>query len=411
MSKYSKFLAVFSYFFFSAGTSALGFIAAMLMMRFMPPEEFGRLALFFSLQFVAVPMVSFAADNLIAINKSKLSIVDYDHFRRSYVTFAYLMFTLVLISFYVLYIIGILNDLIFILIPIFGLVRFIISMASIEYVMEELSVQYGKMSFFTTLTSLILTFIFLSLLSGVAEWRIFALLIADLIFVILRYKNRLNLLLTFSFDKKIIKDISKFGFPLLLAVAPAWALNESDKIIVAKYTDLASVGYYSVACTIGGIMVTFNTAVLNTMIPKIYENLIMPSEHILIITKKYLNIFLLATTCFGVIFAFIYGLSSEFLLPEKYADARKIVYIIILLSLFRGIYAVLATITDYYQMTVVKLKGIIYGGITAVITSIMGVLKFGIIGAAVGVGLGYLVLSLVLWIALARKSSFTYKLF
>jgi len=405
MKRLHKHRSLISYFSFSMATSALGFVAALVMMRLMPPEEFGRIALFLSMQFIAVPLISFAADSLVAINKSKLDTAEYEYFRCSYVTFAYLMLAVVQISFIFFYAIGILQDGLLLLIPVYGLIRFLIGMASTEFVMEEKAIRYGVVAFSTTLTSLALTVVLLSVFSGVADWRIVSLLLADILFLFVRYRGRLKLLWTFSLDKGVFKDIVRFGFPLLLSVAPAWALNESDKIIVAQYADMASLGYYAAACAIGSIMITFNIAMLNALTPKIYAALGNEPGAMLSTVKRYVVKFLGAASAFGVLFIIAYWLTADLILPEKYIAARQIVYVVILFSLGRGLYSVLGLVTDYYGMTMVKLKSVVYGGITTVVVAVIGVVKIGVIGAAIGVGSGYLVLSSLLWFALKEKSS------
>jgi len=381
MKRLHKHRSLISYFSFSMATSALGFVAALVMMRLMPPEEFGRIALFLSMQFIAVPLISFAADSLVAINKSKLDTAEYE------------------------YAIGILQDGLLLLIPVYGLIRFLIGMASTEFVMEEKAIRYGVVAFSTTLTSLALTVVLLSVFSGVADWRIVSLLLADILFLFVRYRGRLKLLWTFSLDKGVFKDIVRFGFPLLLSVAPAWALNESDKIIVAQYADMASLGYYAAACAIGSIMITFNIAMLNALTPKIYAALGNEPGAMLSTVKRYVVKFLGAASAFGVLFIIAYWLTADLILPEKYIAARQIVYVVILFSLGRGLYSVLGLVTDYYGMTMVKLKSVVYGGITTVVVAVIGVVKIGVIGAAIGVGSGYLVLSSLLWFALKEKSS------
>lgn len=404
MSFLIKHRSFISYLSFSVATSALGFLASLLMMRLMSPDEYGRIALFMSLLFVVAPMISFAADNLVAINRAKLGKVEYEQFRRSFVTFSYLMFLVVQIVFFMLFILGVLHDRLFLLTPIYGLVQVLIGMASIEYVMDGKSIQFGMTAFSTSLASLLLTLLFLNSISGVADWRIAALLIANIIFLFFRYRGNMELLWTFSVDKSVFKDVVLFGFPLLLSVAPAWALNESDKIIVAKYVDMASVGYYAAACAIGGIMITFNTAMLNTMVPQIYQALGDNPQEMMPIVRRYVKTFMGTSAVFCCLFASVYGLSADLILPEKYAAARQIVFVVILFSLGRGLYSVLGLVTDYYGLTRAKLKGIIYGGIVTVGVATIGVMQFGIIGAAVGVGTGYFVLSLILWFYLVKKS-------
>lgn len=404
MGFFLKHRSVISYFSFSMATSALGFVASLLMIRLMSPEEFGRIAILLSVLFISVPLVSFAADNLVAINKAKMDLAQYEHFRCGYVTFAYMMFVIMQWAFILLMELGVLHDYLFLLTPLYGLIRFLIGLASIEYVMEEKSFQYGMVSFFTTLISLLLTVLSLRVFSGAADWRIAALMLSDIIFLIIRYRGRMRLLWTFTVNKKVFKGILQFGFPLLLSVAPAWALNESDKIIVAKFSDMESVGYYAAACSIGGIMITFNTAMLNAMVPNIYKALGEDPGEMMSIVKRSVMRFLSVSAGFGCVFALGYGLAADLILPEKYAAARQIVFVVILFSLGRALYAVLGLVTDYYSMTIVKLKGIVYGSITTVVTAIFGVMHFGVIGVAIGVGTGYLVLSLVLLSHLMKKS-------
>lgn len=402
MKLIQKHESLISYFSFSIATSALGFIAVLVMMRLMPPEEFGRIALFLSVQFIAVPLISFAADGLIAINKAKLGVAEYENFRCSYVTFAYLMFAMVQASFFLLYPLGILHDYLFLLIPLYGLIRFLIGMASTEYVMEEKAVQYGLVAFSTTLTSLLLTILLLRLFSDVADWRIVALLFADILFLFVRYRGRMKLLWTFSVDNAVVKNILRFGFPLLLSVAPAWALNEADKIIVAKYADMASLGYYAAACAIGGIMIAFNTAMLNALTPKIYQDLGENPGRLISIVKRYVGKLLGASAAFGCLFALVYWLTADLILPEKYTAARQIVFVVILFSLARGLYSILGTINDYYKMTHVRLFAFCVGAVVAVAVAIWSINKMGVVGVAGSVGLGYSVLCTVLWANLKK---------
>lgn len=404
MSVFAKHRSFMSYFSFSIATSAVGFASTLIVLWLIPPEEYGRIALFMSMQFVSVPLISFAADNLIAINKARYGYIEYLSFRCNYVTFAYLMFVGAQMVFFCLYLLGVFHDNLFLMIPVVGLVRFLIRMASIEYVMEEKSVQYGVVAFSTALASLLLTILCLSFISGVADWRIAALLIADFMFLFVRYRGRMNLLWTFSVNRNAYRDILVFGFPLLLSVGPAWALNEADKLIVAKYADMATVGYYAAACAVGSIMITFNTALINVITPRIYKELGDNPEKIIYVIKRYMRVIMGATFGFGCLFLLVYSLAVDLILPEKYAAARSIVFVIVVFSLGRSLYSVLGLVTDYHGMTVAKLKGVICGGSIAVIVAILGIMQFGVIGAAVGVGAGYLSLSWVLWFYLVKRS-------
>lgn len=374
-------------------------------MRLIPPSEFGRIAIFVSLQFLVGPVISVAADNLIAVNRSKLDSASYEYFRRCYVTMAYVIFSSLQIIFFIFYALVIYSDGLFLLIPVVALLKFLISLASIEYVMEGKSVKYGLVQFSTAALSLLLTVFFIISITATADLRIVALLIADVVFLYVRYKGRMRLLLNVIFDSQQWRNVVHFGIPLLVAVAPAWFLNEADKMIVAQFADMAAVGLYAAACAVGGFMVTFNTSLLNATIPKLYAALAFQPQSIMAITKKFMLKYILVSAIFAVFFGAVYGLSAEFLLPEKYAAARSVVYWIIFFALSRSFYAILGAVTDNLGMTVQKLKGISIGALAALPCMLVGVSQFGIAGVAVGVGVGYSVLSISLWLSLVDRSA------
>lgn len=400
LSRYKSFATFFS---FSLATSALGFGASLLLMRLILPAEFGRLAVFLSIQFLVTPVLSLSADNLIAINKTRLDQASYAHFRRTYVTLAYMIFGLVQTAFCIVYASQLLQEPLLLLVPAAALLKFLIGLASIEYVMEEKSVQYGLVQFSTTALSLALTVGFISLFSAAAGSRVLALILADLVFLLIRYRGRMHLLVPLPVKLADCSKIAAFGFPLLLSVAPAWALNESDKIIVSRYADLQAAGIYAAACAIGNFMVTFNTSLLNSVLPKLYSALSRDTD-ILSVTRRFMLRFLLISAAFAAVFLAGYALLAGRLLPVKYVDARPVVYWIIGLALARSFYAILGAVTDYLGLTVQKLAGISAGAVAALAGIYLGVRHFGVLGAAFGVGAGYTVLALVLWFCLVAKA-------
>jgi len=374
------------------------------MLRLLPPEEYGRLAIFLSIQFFSVPMITFGAESLIAVKRAKLGSACYEQFRCTYVTFAGLMFVFWQFVFVVVFALELFHDALLLLVPVYGLVRFLINTASTEYVMEQKATHFGVVGFSTSLSALFLTILLLSQIAGVADWRVAALLISDAVFLLVRYRGRLRLLWTFIINLNEFKNIARFGFPLLVSVGPAWALLESDKIIVSRLADMASVGFYAAACSIGGIMTTFNAAMVNAALPSLYKALEDSAGDIRTVSKRYIIKFLVATVVFGCSFALVYGLTASWILPDKYSAARPIVYVIIICSLGRSVYGVLGLVGNYYEMTVVRLIGFLCGGATSVVVSILFVSQYGVIGAALGVGAGYLSLSAVLWFAVGKKS-------
>ncbi len=391
------------YFSFSMATSVIGFVAALVLIRLITPVEYGRIALFNSVMFFSAPLISLSAENLIAVNKAKLGPIGYEHFRKTYITLSYLIFGSLQLVVLAALVAGLVPDPLFMLLPICGLVRFLISVASLEYILEQRAVRYGLIGLGSSLCSLFLSVLFLRVFTPTAKWRILALLITDLLFLLVRHRGRLRLLSTISIDSVIFRQIATFGFPLLLSLAPAWLLNESDKIVVARVTDIATVGYYAAAASIVGVIFVFHTAVINVLTPRIYAWFSSRPDQAMEAIGYYFRRFVMIAFVFAVVFAATYHISAAFVLPAKYAQGRAIVYVLIAFSFGRTLYAVLGLSADYFGMTVEKLIGIVAGGLTTISVSWFMVNRLGVIGAAAGVGCGYLVLSAVLWIALLRR--------
>jgi O-antigen/teichoic acid export membrane protein len=395
---------LFIFFIFSIATSALGFISVLVLIRLIAPSEFGRIAIFFSLLFLVAPVLSVAADSLIAVNKSKLNFKEYEFFRRNYVSMAYIIFLFLQLLFLIIYAVGVYNDSLFLFIPIVALLKYLINLATNEYIMEKQSVKYGLFQFLTAALSLVLTVSFMILMSATADLRILALIIADLLFIYVRYRGRMHLLLNVVFDSYQWRDIIRFGLPLLVAIAPAWLLNEADKLIVFRFSDIESVGMYAAACAIGGFTVIFNTSLLNATIPNLYAELAVKTFSVLVVTKRFMLRYILASTTFAIVFAAAYAILGHIILPEKYLAARSVVYWVILFSLSRSFYAILGAVTEYFSMTIEKLKGITIGALAALLGMFVGILNYGIAGVAVGIGVGYFVLSISLWLSIVKKS-------
>lgn len=403
---WSQHATLVRYFSFSAATSAFGFIATIILVRLILPSEFGRIALFLSIQFFFVPLTGFAADNLIAINHANLTKPDYEYFRRSYVTLAYSMFVAIQSAFLIVFALGWLADPLLLLIPLTSLVRYLVGIASIEYVMEEKSVKYGAMQLYTAVLSLMFTLLFVYTIADTADSRIAALLIADIVFLVVRYKNRAHLLLSPVFDKRQFISIQRFGFPLLISVVPAWALNEADKVILANQVDLTAAGYYASACAIAGFMITFNAALMNATLPRLYLALRNESVAGLVpLVKRFMFRHLLFSAIFAACFLSVYSFLADYILPYKYKSAQDIVYWIVLFGLARSFYAIIGAVTDYFGMTVEKLKSITLGAIVALSAIFVGISLLGPVGAAIGVGAGYTVLGSALWWHLLRRMS------
>lgn len=74
-------------------------------------------------------------------------------------------------------------------------------------------------------------------------------------------------LIIFSVNKVIIKELLKFGIPLLPHALSFWIKSGMDKILLTAFCGLTVNGLYSMALSFGGIYTIFNNAFSNAYIP------------------------------------------------------------------------------------------------------------------------------------------------
>jgi O-antigen/teichoic acid export membrane protein len=394
--------SLFLYLSFSSASNAVGLLTTLFMIRHVAPQEFGRLAITLGALIVANAIIGLGADNLIAINKTNLDNEAYARFRTSYSHFALMNFALSQCVVVGVWLTGWVDALV-LLVPLIALTKFFVSMASIEYVMEQRAIAYGLVQFLTSVAAAVITVILVLWVSPKAESRIAALLLADIALLVVRYGLRPTVIASWHFDRERFLKIARFGAPLMISIVPAYLLNEADKVIVARQLDLASAGIYGAAVTIAGFMLTFIMALLNTTVPKIMAALKSGTESPVRTTMRYAMKFCGLSVAFAAIFLLAYTLAAGHLLPAKYSAAISVVYVLVALMQLRSFYAVVGTVTDYLGMTNEKLAGFILAAAVSVGSTWLLVPRLGLFGAAFGTGLGYATLGGWLMACLARR--------
>ncbi|OQS08485.1 hypothetical protein B0T37_19490 [Chromobacterium violaceum] len=387
---------------FSAGASVVGLLATLFMIRHVAPAEFGRLAITLGALMIVNAVIGFGADNLVAINKAKLDAQGYTAFRRSYGHFALMTFAVSQFFAVLIWLSGRVDGLV-LLVPLMALLKFFVTMASIEYVMDQRAVAYGLVQLLTTVMATAATVVLVLWVSSKAESRIAALMLADAILLMVRYGLSPTVIKSWRFEREAFERIVRFGAPLMISVGPAYLLNEADKVLVAQRLDLTAAGIYGAACTIAGFMQTFINALLNASVPKLMAVLKEGREPPLRVAVRYMIKFCSLSIAFAAIFLAAYTLAAGHLLSARYTEAIPIVYVLVAMMQWRCAYVIVGTVTDFFGMTTAKLKGLVLAAAVTLGSILLLIPHFGLFGAAFGVGLGYAALAGWLMLALARR--------
>lgn len=86
-------------------------------------------------------------------------------------------------------------------------------------------------------------------------------------FAYFRIRKRIKLF----FDFSILKNTLRFSFPILLMTLFAWALNMSDRLFLANFSDMESLGLYSMGSKIVSIMIMFDGAIFQAYGPYFFN--------------------------------------------------------------------------------------------------------------------------------------------
>lgn len=384
-------------------SALLGLASAVLMTHLLDPHEYGRIGIFLSVLYIASPMVSLAAEGLIAVNKTSLDSVEYDRFRRTAMAFALMVFGVLQAISTLLWLGNALPDPILLLAPLFALLRFASSMASTEYVAEKRAAAYAGLTLLNNIMALFLTYLLISQVVTSAYGRILALMCAETVMLWFRYWDRPEQILKPRLDPKYRRQILAFGLPSMVALFGAWGLNESDKTTVAHAFGLTTAGLYTAAATLAAIMASFNQSISNAFYPNLFAEL-REGDRLATVATRWLLRFLGMNVAFALCVVLAYTLLKDSLLPVKYANTSTYFYALVAASLGIAVYRPFGLIAEYFQMARTRAIAIIAGGGVTICTAVTGMRWMDTpVMAAVGIGAGYLVTAGILALTIRSR--------
>lgn len=129
-------------------------------------------------------------------------------------------------------------------------------------------------------------------------------------------------MITFKINRGVIKELLKFGLPLLPHSLSFWIKSGMDKILLTTFCGLTINGLYSMAMSFGGIYTIFSNAFSNAYIPYLQKRISrMTSETERDEKKSFVKLtyFLgLGFFVLAVLVVFVCKFLVEYVLDEKY---------------------------------------------------------------------------------------------
>ncbi|MDE1466896.1 lipopolysaccharide biosynthesis protein [Aurantiacibacter sp. D1-12] len=327
--------------------AAVPFILLPILVRLISPEEFGQIALFQGLFQIALALVGI---NTVGAVKRRYFDKRESGGEEDYA--AYIGTNLVLLLVTALLGLGLmallsgwLQDLtgfgfgILALAVGFAATRYITDLRFADYQMRKQAGAYGRMQILLAVTNAALSLALVVYVWRSAEGRIAGMAIAFALFALwslwsLYRAGRIS----FSLNKERFHDALAYGAPLIPHTVGMFLLGSVDRFFVAEYAGLAMAGIYAAGMQLVFALRVVNDSINKSFQPWAFERLSRktPADDRQVVVGMY-RLFLL-TIGFGAILAVAAPLLVGIVLGPRYEAAVEFLPILVLGTVFHGIY-------------------------------------------------------------------------
>jgi O-antigen/teichoic acid export membrane protein len=271
--------------------------------------------------------------------------------------------------------------------------------------MEEKVRQYSRFQILTSLSSALLSVLFIAVFLMSWQGRVYALFLSNIIlFIVAIIAFAKKDMLKFTYDKALLKDALKFGIPLLPHRLSTWIRSGFDRIVITKKEGINATGVYSFGSNISNAVTLFVNAFSAAFTPYIYKQLKIGEDDAVkdvAIKKKIVKTCYVASAIFGVLLVISYAILALFIrvcFDASYRDA--ILYIpFFFVSIFFGfIYNLVSMFVFYSKKT--RFLGIFTMTIAIVqAASVIPLVNwFGTMGAAYSLLIGSFLKAFIIFI-------------
>lgn len=209
-------------------------------------------------------------------------------------------------------------------------------------------------------------------------------------------------LFVFSVDFSILKKILDYGVPFLPATIAYWIFSSADRVMLESISGLESVGIYTVAVTLGGIMSILASAIGQAWSPhaiKIYEE---DKEKARELYRRFLNV-LIALSLFIIFCASMIGRESILLLfPIEYTSAFYPMLLLLVGVGFKITGQVTAAGIGLAKKTIYLVYITLFVAIVNIILNYILIPLYGETGAAIATMISFFILT-VLYSIVSQK--------
>ncbi len=383
--------------------ASIPFMLIPLLTRKLSTEEYGILSMTTIVLNILTPLIGFSAVG--SINRKYFDLEN-GNFSRYVGNAVYILLISALLLFIVAYFLGdIVSE--YTHIPIAWLYAIII-IAIAQFVnlvlltiwqASEKPIKFGLFQVVQSILNLGLTFIFIYSLGYNWEGRVISQIIATGLFTLIA----INILfksgfLKFEYNFDDVKDILKFGVPLIPHTLGGLLIAFTDRILIANFINISETGVYTLAYQIGSVIGILCTSFINAYVPWLYNNLNKNSGAIKLKIVKFTYIYFVILLFGAFVFIQLLTFGLDFVVGKEYSNALSYSLWIILGYVFNGMYLMIAGFIFYAKKTVMLSIITILVSVFNIPICYFMILEFGTIGASFSMTIVYFISFVFTWV-------------
>ena len=386
---------------------AIPFLLLPIMTRYLSPTDYGIVATFNVLLAVVVVFVGLSMHGAINVNYFKLKKEELREYIGNVLIILFTNFILVfiIVFFSKTYLFNVIK---FPAkwIPIVTIVALCQSIFAINlglWRVEQKSFPYGVFQISRTILNVALSLIFVVALVWGWQGRILGVIITSIIygiisiFVIIKRKY-----ITFSFNKKYIKDALFFGIPLIPHALGGWIMTSIDRIFINSMVGVAATGLYSVGYSVGMIIGLLAHSFNLAWSPFLYEKLKENNYSTKVKIVKFTYLYDIGIVFLALALSFIAPLFLKFFVSKNFYFAYKYVLWIALGYAFNGMYFMVVNYIFYIKKTYILAWVTFTSAGINIILNYFFIKANGAIGAAQATTITFFICFVLTWILSAR---------
>ncbi|WP_318439211.1 lipopolysaccharide biosynthesis protein [Photobacterium leiognathi] len=277
---------------------------------------------------------------------------------------------------------------------------FFVSILLSHFQVEHKANKYGFLQISRSLLNMLLTLFFVIVFMKGAQGRVDALLFSSFVFFIIAvfFIIKENLIGITLLNWEYIKDIFKYGVPLIPHTIGLFLITSVDRFLINDKLGLRDAGLYMVAVQISLAMVVIFDAINKAYMPWLFEKLKKDKaeEKIKIVKNTYIYFFSILLCC--TLSFFIGPFIINIIAGSKYSDSASLIGWLCLGQGFGGMYLIITSYIFYAKKTYYLSVITIFTGFLNVIFIIFFIDYFGLVGAAIAFSLSKFIQFLLTWI-------------